>query len=46
MDIEFRDRERFIEEILWYGSDVIVVGPADLRMQVIDLLKAGVDRYG
>jgi proteasome accessory factor B len=46
IDIEFRDRERFIEEILWYGSDVIVVEPADLRMQIIDLLKAGVDRYG
>jgi len=44
--IDFRDRERFIEELLWYGSDVVVLEPVDLRSQIIDLLKAGVRRYG
>jgi len=44
--IAFKDRERFIEEILWYGSDVIVSDPSYLRSQIIDLLKKGVSQYG
>jgi len=44
--IAFKDRERFIEEILWYGSDVIVSDPPYLRSQIIDLLKKGVSQYG
>ena len=44
--IAFNDRERLIEEILWYGSDVIVSDPPYLRSQIIDLLKKGVSQYG
>ena len=44
--IEFRDRERFVEEILWYGSDVIVIDPVELRQQIIELLRDGQRRYG
>ena len=44
--IAFKDRERFIEEILWYGSDVIIIEPSSLRSQIIDLLTKGVSQYG
>jgi proteasome accessory factor B len=44
--MEYRDRERFIEEILWYANDVIVSEPADLRTDILDHLKAGVATYG
>ena len=46
VEIEFRDRERFVEEILWYGSDVIVIEPVELRQQIIKLLRDGERRYG
>jgi proteasome accessory factor B len=45
-EITFRDRERFLEEILWYGSDVVVIEPADLRQQIVELLREGVRQYG
>ena len=44
--ISFQDQERFIEELLWYGEDVIVVQPDLIRSSVIERLKAGVKRYG
>ena len=44
--MEYRDRERFIEEILWYANDVIVSEPADLRSEILDHLKAGLATYG
>ena len=44
--IDFRDDDRFLEEILWYGSDVVLIEPLDLRQQIIERLKAGVKRYG
>lgn len=46
VEIEFRDRHRFVEEILWYGNDVIVIEPAELRQQIIELLRDGARRYG
>lgn len=46
VEIEFRDRERFVEEILWYGSDLEVLEPKDLREQIIEILREGVRRYG
>lgn len=45
-EITFRDRERFLEEILWYGGDVVVIEPADLRQQIVELLREGVRKYG
>lgn len=44
--MEYRDRERFIEEILWYGNDVIVLEPGDLRVEILNHLKAGLVTYG
>ena len=44
--IDYRDRERFVEEILWYGDDVIVAEPKDLRDEIRDILKSGVVKYG
>lgn len=44
--IEYRDRERFIEEVLWYGNDVIVSEPSDLRNEIFGYLKVGVATYG
>lgn len=46
LKMEYRDRERFIEEILWYGNDVIVSEPADLRIEILNILRAGVATYG
>ncbi len=44
--LEYLDRERFVEEVLWYGNDVIVFEPIDLRNEVLGHLKAGVATYG
>ena len=44
--IDYSDRERFIEEILWYGNDVIVSEPLDLRNEIINRLKLGLATYG
>ena len=44
--MEFRDRERFIEEVLWYGNDVIVSEPEDLRIEILSRLRIGVVTYG
>jgi proteasome accessory factor B len=44
--LEYLDRERFIEEVLWYGNDVIVSEPIDLRNEILSRLKAGVATYG
>jgi len=45
-ELEYRDHERFVEEVLWYGSDVIVSEPQTLRDEIIAHLKSGVVRYG
>ena len=44
--IEFSDRERFIEELLWYGDDVIVTEPLELRVEIIARLQVGITTYG
>jgi proteasome accessory factor B len=44
--LEYRDHERFVEEVLWYGSDVIVSEPQTLRYEILAHLKSGVVRYG
>jgi len=46
VEISFRDRERFIEEVLWYADDAIVVEPADVRTEIVKRLELGVKRYG
>jgi proteasome accessory factor B len=46
VEIGFRDRERFIEEVLWYADDAIVVEPADVRTEIVKRLELGVKRYG
>ena len=44
--IEYRDQERMVEEILWYGEDAVVLKPEPLRASVIESLRAGEIRYG
>ena len=46
VEIKFRDRERFIEEVLWYSDDAIVIEPPNLRGEIISRLELGVERYG
>ena len=44
--VQYRDRARFIEEILWYGNDVIVSDPTDLREEIMNYFRTGVRTYG
>ena len=44
--ISYQDQERLIEEVLWYGEDVVVIKPEVLRQSVITRLQSGVKRYG
>lgn len=45
-EVSYRDRARIIEEILWYGDDIVIKSPADLRAEVIARLQQGVKLYG
>ena len=44
--LAFRDRERLIEELLWYGDDVVLHSPRELRDELISRLEVGVKTYG
>jgi proteasome accessory factor B len=46
VELSFRDKERFIEELLWYGDDAIVISPKDVRDEIVKRLELGVKRYG
>ena len=46
VELSFRDRERFIEEVLWYGDDAIVITPKVVRDEIVKRLELGVKRYG
>lgn len=46
VSLNFRDRERLIEEILWFGDDVVVASPRDLRTEIISRLEIGIQIYG
>ena len=46
VELNYRDRERFIEEILWYADDAVVLEPKDVRDEIINRLELGVKRYG
>ena len=46
VELSYRDRERFIEEVLWYADDAIVLEPGDVRAEIIKRLELGVKRYG
>ena len=39
LKITFDDLTEFARELLWYGDDLYVLSPEDLRNQVIDSLK-------
>ena len=45
-EISYRDHQRFVEEVLWYGDDVVVETPRELRDEIIGHLKSGVASYG
>jgi proteasome accessory factor B len=42
VELNFRDRERLIEELLWYGDDVVLHSPLDIREEIISRLEIGV----
>lgn len=42
VELNFRDRERLIEELLWYGDDVVLHAPLDIREEIISRLEIGV----
>jgi proteasome accessory factor B len=44
-EITYRDHQRFVEEVLWYGDDVVVETPRELRDEIIGYLKSGVAIY-
>ena len=46
VELNFRDQERFIEEVLWYGDDAIVLEPKSVREEIVKRLELGVKRYG
>jgi predicted DNA-binding transcriptional regulator YafY len=46
VELNFRDQERFIEEVLWYGDDAIVMEPKGVREEIVKTLELGVKRYG
>ena len=43
VELGFRDRERLIEEVLWYGDDAVLHSPADIREEIISRLENGVN---
>ena len=43
MELNFRDRDRLIEEVLWYGDDAVLHSPADIREEIISRLENGVN---
>lgn len=45
-ELKYRDSERLIEELLWYGDDVVLQSPIDLREELIRRLQTGVKNYG
>jgi proteasome accessory factor B len=46
VELNFRDQERFIEEVLWYADDAIVLEPKSVREEIVKRLELGVKRYG
>lgn len=45
-ELKYRDSERLIEELLWYGDDVVLQSPVDIREELIRRLQTGVKNYG
>ena len=41
--IKYFDDQQFVDQILWHGSDVVVIEPTALRNHVIDALKEIID---
>ena len=46
VEIRYQDRDTFIEELLWYGDDVVVDSPSGLRSEIVARLQQAVKRYG
>jgi proteasome accessory factor B len=45
VEIKYRDQERFIEEVLWYGEDAVLIEPHSVQAEIIARLESGVKRY-
>lgn len=46
VELNYRDQERFIEEVLWYADDAVVLEPDNVRDEIVKRLELGVERYG
>jgi proteasome accessory factor B len=46
VELNYRDQERFIEEVLWYADDAVVLEPENVRNEIVKRLELGVERYG
>lgn len=46
VELNYRDQERFIEEVLWYADDAVVLEPDNVRNEIVKRLELGVERYG
>jgi proteasome accessory factor B len=42
VELNYRDRERLIEEVLWYGDDAVLQSPAEIRSEIVSRLEIGV----
>ncbi|MEY3893422.1 MAG: hypothetical protein RIR78_200 [Actinomycetota bacterium] len=46
LELKYRDRERLIEEVLWYGDDAVLQSPVDIRDEIISRLELGAKTHG
>ena len=46
VELEYRSEENLIQRVLWYGTDVIVEAPLELRQAVISRLEGAVKLHG
>lgn len=46
VEVSYRSRENFLQSLLWYGTDAILVEPEDLREEVIARLERAVELHG
>jgi len=46
VELTYRDRDRLIEEVLWYGDDAILTSPKEIRDEIILRLETEVNSHG
>jgi proteasome accessory factor B len=46
IEIEFRNEESLLQRVLWYGTDVVIEEPINLREAIISRLEKAVELHG